>query len=93
VLILIVGLVYLLPEEQKERFRATGDDKTSQQRLLYWENGWEMMRDHPLDGVGFFNFVPYFERYYSEDMLYKKAELPHNIFIQVGTDAGFYFYC
>ncbi|WP_331351968.1 O-antigen ligase family protein [Cellvibrio sp. UBA7671] len=89
VLILIVGLVYLLPEEQKERFRATGDDKTSQQRLLYWENGWEMMRDHPLDGVGFFNFVPYFERYYSEDMLYKKAELPHNIFIQVGTDAGF----
>ena len=91
VVILVVGLIYLLPEEQKERFRNTGDDKTSQQRLLYWENGWEMMLDHPLTGVGFFNFIPYFNHYYSGDVLYKDkgAELPHNIFIQVGTDAGF----
>ncbi|MGV8836006.1 O-antigen ligase family protein [Cellvibrio sp.] len=89
VTVLVIGLAYLLPEEQKERFRSTGNDKTSQQRLLYWENGWEMMRNHPLDGVGFFNFIPYYERHYSGDMLYDRAELPHNIFIQVGTDAGF----
>lgn len=89
VIILVVGLVYLLPDEQKERLSSSGDDKTSQQRLLYWENGWEMMKDHPFAGVGFFNFIPYFNRYYPGDALFGSAELPHNIFVQVGTDAGF----
>lgn len=83
------ALFFLLPEEQKQRFSSAGDDRTSQQRLLYWENGWEMMLENPFIGIGFFNFPPYFEHYYREDMLYATAQLPHNIFIQVGTDAGF----
>jgi O-antigen ligase len=65
-----------------------GEDKTSRQRILYWENGFEMIQEHPVLGVGYFNFVPYFERYYSEDVLLRRAELPHNIIIQVGTDTG-----
>lgn len=78
-----------LPDEQKQRFESLGEDGTSRQRLLYWENGVEMMLDNPVIGVGYFNFAPYFERYYPEDVILKGAELPHNIFIQVGTDAGF----
>lgn len=89
VVLLSFSLFYLLPDEQKQRFESTGDDKTSQQRILYWTHGWEMMKDNPLTGVGFFNFSPYYESHFSEDMLYERAELPHNIFIQVGTDAGF----
>jgi O-antigen ligase len=77
-----------LPEQQKERFQSIGEDKTSRQRILYWENGLEMIQEHPVLGVGYFNFVPYFERYYTEDVLFHRAELPHNIFIQVGTDTG-----
>lgn len=81
----------VLPDEQKERFSGIGTDKTSQQRILYWENGWEMIKDHPVLGVGYYNFIPYYNTYYSEDIVdrRKSAELPHNIFIQVGTDAGF----
>jgi len=89
VLFLCYALYQLLPDEQKERFANMGGDKTSQQRQLYWEHGWDMMKEHPLTGVGFFNFSPYYERYFSHDMLYEFAELPHNIFIQVGTDVGF----
>ena len=89
VAVLVTAVFFLLPAEQKERFSRAGDDQTSQQRLLYWEHGWEMMKDYPITGVGFFNFIPYYEAYYSYDMLYKRAQLPHNIFIQVGTDAGF----
>lgn len=89
--ILIVSFLAItfLPEEQKERFETMGDDKTSEQRLLYWKNGIEMIKDHPLLGVGFFNFPPYFTQHYPHDMLYEYAELPHNIFIQIGTDTGF----
>jgi putative inorganic carbon (HCO3(-)) transporter len=89
IIILITAIIYLLPQEQKDRFSSAGDDKSSEQRLLYWEHGWDMMKDYPYTGVGFFNFIPYYEDHFSYDMLYPEAQLPHNIFIQVGTDAGF----
>ncbi len=81
----------LLPDEQMQRFESMGDDTTSQQRILYWENGIQMIRDHPVLGVGYFNFVPYFNTFYPDDVILgwlRGAELPHNITIQVGTDAG-----
>lgn len=87
--ILCFALFNLLPAEQKERFSNSGDDRTSKQRLLYWEHGWDMMLERPFTGVGFFNFSRYYEAHFSQDMLYERAELPHNIFIQTGTDAGF----
>ncbi|MBS8238956.1 hypothetical protein DYI22_00375 [Marinobacter lipolyticus] len=77
-----------LPQEQKDRFSSIGEDTTSRQRMLYWENGLDMIKDNPLLGVGFYNFAPYYEKYYPDDILIGKAELPHNIFVQVGTDAG-----
>lgn len=79
----------LLPEEQKQRFSDVGDDKSSLQRILYWKHGWEMMLEFPLTGVGLNNFIPYYDQNYHYDLLYEFAQLPHNIFIQVGTDAGF----
>ena len=48
------------------------------------------MKDHPLTGVGYFNFIPYYTLHHQDDLLSgTQAELPHNIFIQVGTDTGF----
>ena len=86
--VLLASLYYLLPEEQKARFSEAGEDKTSVQRLLYWEHGVEMIKEYPWLGVGFFNFPTYYGQYFSSDLLYPKAQLPHNIFIQVGTDGG-----
>lgn len=92
VLLMIViasaSLFLLLPPEQKERFTKAGKDESSMQRELYWKNGLKMINDYPLTGVGFFNFSPEYEKHYSADMIYARVELPHNIFIQVGTDAG-----
>lgn len=47
-----------------------------------------MIKENPVLGVGFFNFSQYFQRYYPDDILVDRVELPHNIFIQVGTDTG-----
>lgn len=101
-LVAVVAVLWLgfqtLPEEQKARFSAAGDDGTSQQRLLYWRHGIQMIEDNPLLGVGYFNFGHYFAVHYPQDMLRGPAidptgvitsELPHNIFIQIGTDTGF----
>lgn len=94
ILVLFVGFIgfQLIPPEQMKRFEDVGKDGTSKQRLLYWEHGWQMIKDHPGLGVGFFNFAPYYDRFYSEDLtldILTGAQLPHNIFIQVGTDTGF----
>lgn len=89
IIVVVTAGWHFLPEEQKQRFAEAGTDKTSQQRLLYWENGYQMMNDYPLTGVGYYNFRAYFEDYYAQDMLYPRAELPHNIFIQVGADLGY----
>jgi O-antigen ligase len=78
----------MVPAEQKQRFTDIGNDRTSEQRLLYWKRGMEMIEDHPVLGVGLNNFPPYFQSHYRKDMLYETAQLPHNIFIQVGTDSG-----
>lgn len=78
-----------IPDQQKARFTAAGDDQTSQQRLLYWKGGLEMIKQHPLLGVGFRNFPSVFQARYPEQVLFGQAQLPHNIFIEVGTDAGF----
>jgi O-antigen ligase len=47
-----------------------------------------MIREHPVLGVGPFNFPPYYEDHWPEDMLMGSTQVPHNIFIQVGTDVG-----
>lgn len=95
VIVLISCVGYLiLPANQKARFEIAGEDLTSVQRLLYFKHGWQMIKDHPLLGVGYFNFAPYYNSNYPEDLVLEQlkergAEVPHNIFIQVGTDTGF----
>jgi putative inorganic carbon (HCO3(-)) transporter len=89
IVILAASFYHLLPDEQKLRFESAGDDKTSKQRLLYWEHGLEMIENHPWLGVGYENFPVYYEDHFSEDMLYDRAQNSHNIFVQVGTGSGF----
>ena len=78
----------LLPDEQKTRFTEAGSDRTSEQRLIYWQRGLEMFQEHPVLGVGYFNFPPYFEQHFPQDIHSGSTQVPHNIFVQVGTDAG-----
>jgi O-antigen ligase len=78
----------LLPQAEKARFSSAGDDNTSIQRLDYWKAGVQMIKDHPVLGVGYFNFPRYYEDHYPLSLWHGTAQLPHNIFIQVGTDAG-----
>ena len=82
----------LLPSEQKLRFTEMGDDETSQTRLIYWKRGMEMMETHPLAGVGYKNWFGYTSTHFpmlvgSGGRTYN--QLPHNIFIEVGSELGY----
>ncbi|MGA8161146.1 MAG: O-antigen ligase family protein [Acidobacteriaceae bacterium] len=89
-IVLFAGIGYaLLPAAEKARFQSAGTDKTSVQRLDYWRAGVKMIENNPLLGVGYFNFAPVYASHATDKLWHGTAQLPHNIFIQVGTDAGF----
>ena len=86
---ILVAIAYaLLPAAEKARFASAGTDNTSIQRLDYWRGGLKMIEHHPLLGVGYFNFPAVYAIQDPTKLWHGKAQLPHNIFIQVGTDAG-----
>ena len=84
--VIIVGsaLYVLTPPEQKARFAAAGDDGTSQLRLNYWRNGIEMTNDHPVLGVGYGNWLAYYQDHYEG-----RVQLSHNIFVQAAAELGY----
>ena len=87
--IVLVAIGYaLLPAAEKARFASAGTDKTSIQRLDYWRGGLKMIEQHPFLGVGYFNFPAVYAIQDPTKLWHGKAQLPHNIFIEVGTDAG-----
>ncbi|MGH2443831.1 MAG: O-antigen ligase family protein [Chloroflexota bacterium] len=87
--VVLAGVGYaLLPAAEKARFANIGKDSTSVQRLDYWKAGLKMIENHPVLGVGYFNFAPVYAAHDQAHLWHGKSQLPHNIFIQVGTDAG-----
>ena len=85
---------FIVPEQQKARFRSAGEDYTSQTRETYWRNGLDMARDHPVLGVGYGNWITYYTAHYVDPRTpwYDPAgrvQLAHNIFIQAVAELGY----
>ncbi len=82
--VVVAGGAYLtIPAEQKARFETMGDDQTSVSRTTYWKNGLDIIRDHPVHGIGFSNWQAYYTRQYGF------GALPHNIFIEAASEMGY----
>lgn len=88
-IVVLAGIGYaLVPAAEMARFHTVGTDNTSIQRLDYWRAGLKMIENHPVLGVGYFNFAPVYASHPTNELWHGTAQLPHNIFIQVGTDSG-----
>ncbi len=74
----------ILPERNKERWRAAGEDQDSVNRLTYWKHGIEIAKNHPVLGIGYKNWLPYYRRNYNP-----KGEVPHNYLVEAGSELGF----
>ncbi len=81
---LVIVVLIVLPPEQKARFEEAGNDKSSVTRLTYWKRGIQMTEDNPVLGIGYYNWMPYYQRTYGVI-----GQLPHNIFIQASAELGF----
>ena len=87
ILVGVVGIaVYaVIPDQQKTRFDAMGEDDTSTTRLEYWKRGLELIDRYPVLGVGHENWLV------AQEVVFgiEDSEVCHNIFIQCATDLGY----
>jgi O-antigen ligase len=89
VLVAVLAIVwYFMPATQLNRIAAIGTDATSVQRLVYWRHGLDMLSSHPLLGVGYFSWIPYYTDHWPDDVPYQGVEMPHNIFVQAAAETG-----
>ncbi|MCK5395830.1 MAG: O-antigen ligase family protein [Gammaproteobacteria bacterium] len=89
VIVVMVLLFQFLPEEQKQRFSNMGEDKTSSQRLFYWEAGIDFLQDHPVLGIGYGNWTDYYRFALPEAAAEGLISVSHNIFVQAGAELGY----
>jgi len=81
--VLAVSVYFLLPEAQIQRLQNMGDDVTSVSRTDLWNHGLKIMSEYPVLGIGYKNWLTYHELHYGLRLL------PHNIFIEAGSELGF----
>lgn len=85
ILALLVFIV--LPDEFKDRFESSGEDRTSTIRIDRWEKGIDTALKFPFFGVGHKNW----DKYYRKNLDYGQVgtSKTHNIFIESLTEHGF----
>lgn len=72
-----------LPTQQKQRFSEAGEDHTSVSRLTYWRHGREIAAAHPLHGIGYYNWMTYYDERLGPRVL------PHNTFVLAMAELGY----
>lgn len=86
----IAGIAYLsIPPQFYARFESAGEDSTSVARLNRWKYGVEIMNQHPWLGIGFRNWESYYALHYEPDEPNGGWGLPHNIFVDAGSELGY----
>lgn len=88
VLAVVGAMVFAFtPEESLERFRSSGEDTTSMQRIEVWKDGIETMNKYPLFGVGYRNWSTYEPENFTDTL--RGTRLLHNVFIEAGAELGY----
>lgn len=89
-LLLIPGILFVIPEASKERFRSAWDyqqDRTAMSRITFWKAGLRMYQNNPLFGVGPKNYPPTLVTEHA-DFGVDRLAVPHSTYIEVLAELG-----
>ena len=90
---LTVLAMALLPLIRTERFRQTFSlqpGSTAFTRVKLWQSAWQMLKEHPLTGLGPDNFLYQYRTRYILPEAWAEPDLshPHNLLLNFGTRLG-----
>ncbi len=90
--VLIGGAIFsVLPEKMIAEYQGAGEDSTSENRLAHWAFGLSVVRDKPLLGVGYNNWLYYCNYrnpYGLVDDYRGRCLEPHNTYIEALAELG-----
>ena len=84
--IVALAVFTIVPQGSRDRFGTAGEDDTSTQRTVRWEQGIQMANERPILGVGHANWTVYHQDHFPSG---RGSLLSHNIFVQVGAELGY----
>jgi O-antigen ligase len=93
-LIVLYLAVFLIPSPIAERTQSIGNvqDSSNAIRLFMWKKSPEILRDHPLTGVGLIDLLPIYDQYIKPEVPPRLSHFRlghfHNNFIQVMVQMG-----
>jgi O-antigen ligase len=89
VLILGIFLYAILPPEMLGEFESAGEDRTSQARLVLWSWGMDVVREYPILGVGYYNWLGYCYFENPDGMVgIKHCLVAHNTYVTAAAEIG-----
>jgi len=86
----LVGLLLLLPGPFQARVKsiANPQDPTIRERLLMWQSGLAILRDHPVTGIGPGQVSPFYPAYRHPEATKASTGHLHNSPLQVAVERG-----
>jgi O-antigen ligase len=89
--------VLLVAFMAKEKLPLLSNNDTIKERILLWSNTWQLIKEHPLSGVGAGNWQIFFPKYGLQNFMqtnylisdgYTTFQRPHNDFLWVWSEMG-----
>ena len=86
--ICIVGFFFRTNPSVASRYARILNPLANRDRLEIWRIALQMMRDHPILGVGFNNFQDVYPLYRDPEVSRTVMSMAHNIFLEFGSTTG-----
>jgi len=85
----LLVLAAVAPSTLRSRVASMTDAGTNVERLLLWETTWEMLRDHPVLGIGVGRYREVQARYVRDEVpMIMTPTHAHNIWLQAAVERG-----
>lgn len=85
-------LIYsILPERMLAEYQESGEDSTSENRLAHWAFGMEVVKNNPVLGIGYNNWLKYCDHKNPNGLVddYRNRCLePHNTYVEALAELG-----
>ncbi len=87
VIVIIVIVMIALPFSRNQLFRLAQNDPSKQNRFVLWSAAIDMVKHHPIAGVGLMGFHEYYKNYpLGPDRVVQNY--PHNFFLTFSLETG-----
>lgn len=87
---LLIFILFFVIQIPAQKFQKLLDFSypSLESRLVIWQSAWEIIKDHPLNGIGPGMFQKYYLDYQAQPYLEWAVPQPHNLFLAFWLQAG-----